>query len=232
MTNPNDCYAIVPAAGSGSRFGSPVPKQFASLGGQTILQRSLAALSADSRIVRVVIASAAANSSLVIAAAEQSPFAGRVDVVEGGLTRQQSVLNALRFLRSVQPSLVAVHDAARPLLSAALLSRVLDEAYAHGAALPVLPVADTLHRLSDGSITETLKREALVFAQTPQCFRFDWLIDSLERAVTEGVDGTDEAAVVSRYGHDVRAVEGDSMNFKITLPEDIDRAERFLEARR
>jgi 2-C-methyl-D-erythritol 4-phosphate cytidylyltransferase len=125
--------------------------------------------------------------------------------------------------------LIAVHDAARPLFSAELFQAVVEAARATGAALPVVPVADTIHVMNeDATIASTLDRSMLGAAQTPQCFRTELLREILDRAVREGIDGTDEAGLAARFGHRVRAVPGDPRNLKITLPEDLELAESYL----
>ena len=121
-------------------------------------------------------------------------------------------------------AIVAVHDAVRPFFSYEVFHAVIDAAREHGAAFPAIPIADTIHIVDDDRVVSTPDRRTLVAAQTPQCFRIEVLRDILMRG--EG-DATDEAGLAAKYGHVVKAVPGDSLNFKITRPEDLVMAERI-----
>jgi 2-C-methyl-D-erythritol 4-phosphate cytidylyltransferase len=209
---------IIPAAGSGSRFGGDIPKQFRMLGGKPILQRVVERFLAHERVGRVVVAVA----EMLVDDAKQTD---RVRFVAGGATRQQSVSNALAAIHD--EDLVAVHDAVRPFFAYGTFGALLDAAAEHGAAFPGVPVTDTIHLVRDERVVETPERQLLMAAQTPQCFRTAVLRDVLARAA--GDDATDEAGLAARFGYDVRLVPGDAMNFKITRPEDLATAERMLE---
>ena len=209
---------IIPAAGSGSRFGGDIPKQFRLLGGKPILQRVVERFLAHERVERIVVAVA----EMLVDEAKQTE---RVRFVAGGATRQQSVSNALRFVEG--EDLVAVHDAVRPFFAHSTFGALLDAATAHGAAFPGVPVTETIHFVQDERIVQTPERQLLFAAQTPQCFRTAILRDVLARAA--GDDATDEAGLAARLGYDVRLVPGDAINFKITRPEDLAMAERMLE---
>jgi 2-C-methyl-D-erythritol 4-phosphate cytidylyltransferase len=209
---------IIPAAGSGSRFGGDIPKQFRLLGGKPILQRVVERFLAHERVGRIIVAVA----EMLVDEAKQTE---RVRFVAGGATRQQSVSNALQFVGD--EDLVAVHDAVRPFFGYGTFGALLDAAAAHGAAFPGVPVTDTIHLVQDERIVQTPERQLLFAAQTPQCFRTAILRDVLARAA--GDDATDEAGLAARLGYDVRLVPGDAMNFKITRPEDLAMAERMLE---
>jgi len=154
----------------------------------------------------------------------------RVTFVAGGETRQQSVMRGVEAAGD-DVELIAIHDAARPLFSATTFHAVISAARDAGAALPVIPLTDTIHVMNrDATIAETLDRSMLGAAQTPQCFRPDILRDVLERAQSEGVlAATDEAGLAARYGYVVKAVPGDPRNLKITVPEDLAIAESYLE---
>ena len=214
---------IIPAAGSGSRFGGPIPKQFLTLGGKPILQHVVERFLFEDRVAKVVVA----VSEQLVAAVSQAPM-DRVQFVSGGETRQQSVMNALRAAGD-EFDIVAVHDAVRPFFSLATFRAAIDAAAETGAALPALPVPDTIHTVSDDALDLTLDRSALVAAQTPQCFRLQLLRDVLERAERDGESGTDDAGLAARFGHRVRIVPGDTLNFKITRSEDYALAEAVYE---
>jgi 2-C-methyl-D-erythritol 4-phosphate cytidylyltransferase len=209
---------IIPAAGSGSRFGGDIPKQFRLLGGKPILQRVVERFLAHERVGRIIVAVA----EMLVDEAKQTE---RVRFVAGGATRQQSVSNALAAV--TDEDLVAVHDAVRPFFTYGTFGALLDAAAEHGAAFPGVPVTDTIHLVRDERIVETPERQVLFAAQTPQCFRTAVLRDVLARAA--GDDATDEAGLAARFGYDVQLVPGDAMNFKITRPEDLATAERMLE---
>ena len=150
-------------------------------------------------------------------------------LVEGGATRQDSVTNAVRAAKS---DWVLVHDAARPCVSRALIQSVLQAATATGAAIAALPVSDTVKRAApDGSISETLNRDEIWLAQTPQVFRREPFLAALENAQRDGWQGTDCASIMERAGHKVVLVKGESENLKVTYAPDLERAAAILKAR-
>lgn len=214
---------IIPAAGSGSRFGGPIPKQFQQLGGKPIVQRVVERFLLSGFVDRIVVAVAEP-----LLAAVQQQTEDRVQFVAGGETRQQSVGNALAAAAG-DFDIAAVHDSVRPFFRIATFRTLLEEAREHGASLPALPLTDTMHATRDGRLTATVDRSNLVAAQTPQCFRMDILRDILARAGKESFDATDEAGLAARYGYDVRVVPGDPFNLKITRPEDLALAEAHFE---
>jgi 2-C-methyl-D-erythritol 4-phosphate cytidylyltransferase len=204
---------IIPAAGSGARFGGEVPKQYLMLGGRTILDHTIDRFLACDFVDELIVA---------VAPDRMQRDRERVRFVAGGSTRQESVSNALTSADGFE--LVAVHDAVRPFFRVATVRALLDAAREYGASVPVLPVTDTIHATRDGAIVTTLDRSTLVAAQTPQCFRFAILRDVVARAERNGDAGTDEAGLAARYGFVVKVVAGDPMNFKITRAEDLERA--------
>ncbi len=150
----------------------------------------------------------------------------RISLVEGGATRQDSVLNAVRVARG---EWVLVHDAARPCLSRALIEAVITAATSGGAAIAALPVSDTVKRAApDGSIIETLNRDEIWLAQTPQVFRRAPFLAALQSAHSEGWQGTDCASIMERAGHQVMLVKGEAENFKVTYADDLARAAALL----
>jgi 2-C-methyl-D-erythritol 4-phosphate cytidylyltransferase len=211
---------IIPAAGTGSRFGGELPKQFHLLAEKPMIQHVIERFLLDENVSRVIVPVA----EILLAGVTNSE---RVVWVAGGETRQQSVIRGLAETRDAD--LIAVHDAARPLFSEATFHAVVAAAREIGASLPVIPVADTIHLMSnDATIVETLDRSMLAAAQTPQCFRADVLRDVLVRAQLEGIEGTDEAGLAARFGYTVKAVPGDPRNLKVTVPEDLVIAESYL----
>jgi len=212
---------IIPAAGSGSRLGGEIPKQFRALHGTPILLRVIERFFNDERVESIVVAVAEPLLDNV----KQTE---RVRFVAGGATRQESVIRALAAAEG-DFELVAVHDAVRPFFKTAMFHALLDAAAEHGAAFPGVDVTDTIHIARSGKLLSTPERGLLVAAQTPQCFRIGILHDVLEKAQRDGVDGTDEAGLAARYGYDVRVLPGDASNFKITRPEDLEYAEAHFE---
>ena len=224
--------ALVLGAGSGVRLratlDAAVPKALVTLAGRSLLARSIAALAAVREIewvLPVLPADALAAWPTIRA---ELPDASRVLApVAGGAERQDSARAGLAALPP-EATHVAVHDAARPLVRAADVARVVAAALAHGAALLAEPVRDTIHRVEAGRILATPPRSECWAAQTPQVFRVDWLREAYAKAAAEGVLGTDDAALVARLGNPVRVVPGDPDNFKITTAADLARAAALL----
>lgn len=215
--------AILVAAGRGERMGAGRPKAFLDLAGETLLLRSARAFEAAPSVERIVavVPLAEVDGAATMLASLRKP----VDVVAGGERRQDSVLEGLKQAPDGFDGIVLVHDAARPLVDADLVEAVCRAAEETGAALPLLPVVDTVKRVEDGRVTGTLDREALGGAQTPQGFRFALLVRAYEAAFRERLTLTDEAMAVERLGEPVAAVPGSARNRKITTPEDLAWAE-------
>lgn len=212
---------IIPAAGTGTRFGGQLPKQFHPLAGKPLIQHVIERFLLDENVSRVIVPVA----EILLTSVKNSD---RVVWVSGGATRQQSVIRGLAETRDAE--LIAVHDAARPLFSEDLFHLVVAAAREYGAALPVVPVTDTIHAMTDDAmVKETLDRSMLAAAQTPQVFRADILRDILVRAQLEKLEATDEAGLAARFGYTVKAVAGDPRNLKITVPEDLAIAESYLQ---
>ena len=210
---------IIPAAGMGSRFGGSIPKQFQLLAGKPIIQRVIERFLLDDSVSRVIVP----LSESLLGGVSNSE---RVTFVAGGDTRQQSVMKGFDCVDDAD--VVAVHDAVRPLFTIEMFEAVVLAARQHGAALPVVPVTDTIHAVGDGCIAQTLDRTSLRAAQTPQCFRTAVLRDVMTRALREQIEGTDEAGLAARFGYRVQCVAGDPRNIKITTPEDLIVAESYL----
>ena len=218
--------AILVAAGRGERMGAGRPKAFLELAGQALVLRSARVFDAAPSVTGIV----AVVPEAEVAAARDllAPVRKLRSVVPGGERRQDSVLAGLEQAPDGFDGVVLVHDAARPLVDVALVEAVAREAAATGAALPLLPVVDTVKRVRDGLVVETLDREELGAAQTPQGFRFPLLVEAYEAAFRDGLTVTDEAMAVERLGAPVRAVPGSPLNRKITTPEDLAWAEGVL----
>jgi 2-C-methyl-D-erythritol 4-phosphate cytidylyltransferase len=218
--------AILVAAGRGERMGAKQPKAFLDLGGQPLLLRAALAFD-DAPSVQLVVA-VVPEDELEAARSFLGKLQTSIVVVPGGRRRQDSVLEGLKQVPGGFGGVVLVHDAARPLVDVRLIEDVVRAAEDEGAALPVLPVVDTIKRLREGRVTETLDREGLGAAQTPQGFRFDLLVSAYEAAFRDQVTVTDEAMAVERLGAPVRVVRGSPRNRKITTPEDLAWAEALV----
>ena len=228
-------FAILPAAGLGTRMAGPQPKQFLSLDGVPILIHSLRAFAAVSRVTAICVAVRKPEMERVAAQVADYGFSNQVTVVEGGDNRQESVAHALSALAADPDDIVLVHDAVRPLIDAATIDRTIDAVIQHGAAIVGMPAVDTIkqvERTAHGAlITSTIPREFIVLAQTPQGFRFGLLESAFAEATADGFVGTDEASVVERAGHPVAVVHGNQVNLKITQPGDLELAEFYLRQR-
>ena len=228
-------FAILPAAGLGTRMAGPQPKQFLSLAGIPILIHSLRAFAAVERVSALYVAVRKAEMDRVEADVAEYGFGGRVHVVEGGDTRQESVVNALAAVPAAAEDIVLVHDAVRPLIDTVTIDRTIDAVAQYGAAIVGFPAVDTIkqvERTAHGAlITATIPREFIVHAQTPQGFRFGLLQKAMTEAMEDGFTGTDESSVVERAGYAVAVVHGSQVNLKITQPGDLELAEFYLHQR-
>jgi 2-C-methyl-D-erythritol 4-phosphate cytidylyltransferase / 2-C-methyl-D-erythritol 2,4-cyclodiphosphate synthase len=222
--------AIIAAGGAGRRLGSETPKQLLDLGGTSILGRSVAAFDrhpAVSQLILVVPPPLAADPSRLQISPTQHPLV----VVAGGTRRQDSVANAFdRVERAAD--VVLVHDAARPFVSASVISRTIDAAARYGAAIAGIEARDTVKRVerhaSGAVVLETIPRETIFLAQTPQGFRRDVLAAAVALG-RRGIEATDEAALAERAGYQVHVVEGEPSNVKITTQEDLASARRHVD---
>jgi 2-C-methyl-D-erythritol 4-phosphate cytidylyltransferase len=228
-------FAILPAAGLGTRMAGPQPKQFLSLDGIPILIHSLRAFAAVQRVTAIFVAVRKTETERVQAQIAEYGFSDRVHVVEGGDTRQESVVHALDAVHADADDVILVHDAVRPLIDTATIDRTIDAVVEHGAAIVGLPATDTIkqvERTAHGAIvTATIPREFIVQAQTPQGFRFGILQKAMADATADGFVGTDVASVFERAGFPVAVVHGSAVNLKITQPGDLELAEFYLHQR-
>lgn len=218
-------FAVIPAAGSGSRFGAPLPKQYLTINGLPLIRHTIDALLADARIARVVVVLSPEDSDWHDACVP-AKAGDRVSVIRvGGATRAESVLNGINWLKQ-QPQVgsndwILVHDAARPCLALpqidALIASLTEDPV---GGLLAIPVADTVKRADvEDRVAATVDRRQLWQAQTPQMFRLDLLQKALS-AVDLAV-ATDEAAAVEALGYAPKLVPGSLSNLKVTYPSDL-----------
>ncbi|MBN2408782.1 MAG: 2-C-methyl-D-erythritol 4-phosphate cytidylyltransferase [Candidatus Aminicenantes bacterium] len=215
--------AIIVAAGEGRRFGSA--KQFALLRDRPVLEHSLAQFETHPAVddIILVLTEEAGGREY------RKRFGKIVAVAGGGARRQDSVGRGFERLDCGPGDIVLVHDGVRPLIGHEVIDRVIAKARECGAAVPVIPVEDTIKETAEGTVVRTLERRNLSRVQTPQGFTREVLERGLRKAREDGYYGTDEAALVERTGHPVAVVAGDVRNVKVTSPADLKIAEAFLE---
>jgi 2-C-methyl-D-erythritol 4-phosphate cytidylyltransferase len=234
-------FAIIPAAGLGTRMASPSTKkgppskQFKELGGVPILVHTLRKFAGNAAVHEIVIALRKNEIDGFREQLEkQFPKIERkhVRMVEGGDHRQNSVANALAAIAAEADDIVLVHDAVRPFVTGEIIIGVIEAAQKKGAAIAGWPAVDTVKqvdRTSEGAlITATIPRERVVMAQTPQGFRYSILKKAFDEAAADGFVGTDEASLIERSGQPVAVVMGSPRNIKITTPADMELAEFYL----
>ena len=213
-------------------MGSLRPKQFLPLGNMPLLAKTLAVFQSFPLIDEIVLITPpgdedACRKEIV----ERYGLSKVTRIVPGGASRQESVASGLRAVAS-DVSLVLIHDAARPFVTADLIRRVLESAASSGAAIAAIPVVDTLKRRSSASAGAlTMERDGVWAAQTPQAFHRSLLVQAFEQAAADGFTGTDDASLVERLGHPVTLVDGHPANIKITTAEDLEFAEDLAAAR-
>ena len=229
--------AIIPAAGLGTRMAPPgkkgqPSKQFFEINGAPILVHTLRVFARNQQISRIVVALRKSEMERVRSQLEKEKLAAKVEMVEGGEHRQNSVANALAHLKAAKDDIVLVHDAVRPFVDDAIIANVVREVEKHGAAIAGLPASDTIkqvERAAEGAlITSTIPRERVVQAQTPQGFRYELIKRAFDSALADGYVGTDEASLVERMGEEVWVVMGSARNIKITTPADMELAEFLI----
>lgn len=224
------CFALIPAAGSGSRLGGPHPKQYQEIAGRPMLWHAASALARHPRILRVYVVLAPTDA--YFERHDWSAYAGRLAPLRvGGSTRAESVLNGLLAMGASADDWVLVHDAARPCLSPsrldALFAAVENDAV---GGLLAMPMSDTVKQGDEGGrVAVTLPRQSLWAAQTPQMFRHGLLTRALLQVGTDGP--TDEASAVEALGLKPRLVVSDSSNLKVTYAPDLELAACLLRAR-
>jgi 2-C-methyl-D-erythritol 4-phosphate cytidylyltransferase/2-C-methyl-D-erythritol 2,4-cyclodiphosphate synthase len=219
-------YALVVAAGRGTRLGAARPKQYLPLAGRPLLRHTLEALRAHPRIAGIATVIHPDDRALYDEAAAGLDL---LPAVAGGAERQDSVRNGLEALARHRPARVLIHDGARPFVDRATIDRVVAALDGAPGAIAALPVRDTVKRESDGHVAETIERTGLWRASTPQGFHFPAIL-AAHRAAAGGAL-TDDAAIAERAGMEVALVEGSEENFKVTTAADLERAERVLAAR-
>ena len=221
MTN----AALIVAAGRGQRMERDLPKQYLTLGDGVVLSQTIRAMLASPLVglVRVVIHPD--DRSLYNAAVAGLSDMRLLEPVTGGTSRSDSVRLGLHSLSEYSPDTVLIHDAARPFCSVDLIARVLSELANADGAFAALPIVDAVWKTTNGCASGTVDRTDLWRAQTPQGFRFAAILGAHDAATT---DAADDVEIAHLAGLTIKTVQGDERNFKITLPQDLDRAARLI----
>ena len=219
------CGAVIVAAGNASRMGG-IDKVMAELNGEPMIVRTVRTFQDCDAISEIVIVT---RPDLILPITGLTRKMSKVKaVVAGGSSRQESVNLGLNVL-SGKVKLVAIQDGARPLITWEVIDRVVRAAHTHGAAIPCIPVKDTIKVCNGGIVADTPDRGTLFAAQTPQVFDFDLLRGALKKAQMDEYAVTDDASAVEYMGMKVKIVEGDERNIKVTTPMDLKIAEMLLE---
>jgi len=214
---------LIVAAGRGHRLGGDLPKQYITLAGKSVLHRTIEAFSQVPYVNLIQTVIHRDDHDLYQQAAGDLAI---LPPVNGGDSRQQSVMKGLQSLGVHEPDLVLIHDAARPFITPKQIENIILECVAHGAIIPTLPMTDTIKQVSDNNIEKTIERNSLARAQTPQAFRFK-LIFMAHRKM-EGQEMTDDSAIAEACGIQVKTIPGDEGNFKITTQADLIKAEHMI----
>jgi 2-C-methyl-D-erythritol 4-phosphate cytidylyltransferase len=219
---------VIPAAGQGTRYGGRTPKQFVSLKGKSVLQRTIEAFESISMIGQIIVVTSGRDRVKVQRIVTKARLRKVTCIVVGGTERQHSVMNGLLAFPRV-PEVVLVHDGVRPMVSRNLILAVAREAARHRAAIAAVPVTDTIKiEGPKGFVARTLDRSKLWAAQTPQGFKYETLLRAHEQARKRGIIATDDASLVEMLGVRVRLVKGSPRNIKLTSKADHRRIEMWL----
>src|SRR5215470_14361756 len=225
--------AILPAAALGTRMGAETPKQFLELDGVPIAVLAVRRIASCPQVSQIIVATRQDGIAKLEQRIRQENIKQPLRVVKGGDSRQESVAEALKLVPD-DAELVLVHDAVRPFVAVEHITRVIEEARRCKAAIVGIPAMDTVKEVKRASlpedvalITNTVPRERIVLAQTPQVFDTRLLKEAFARAAADGLNASDEAGLVERLGHDVHVVHGSERNIKITKPADMELA-RFI----
>lgn len=235
----DNVVAIIPAAGSGKRMQQGINKQFLEVGEQTVLERTLRAFQTAKHVTRIVVVTKKTEINMVRKIVDKCDFDKVKAVVEGGAERQDSIFEGLRQTVE-EDKWVLVHDGARPFITSEMIDGMIEDLIQRNekvsdenkeSLIMAVPSKDTIKRVSEGCVAETLKRAELWNVQTPQAFERNLLISAYAAAKLEGFNGTDDASLVEWQGRKVFVYEGSYENIKITTPDDLYLGEAILKKR-
>lgn len=219
-------YAVIPAGGKGKRGGTETPKQYLKFHGKELIAYTLEVFQKNKLVDEIIISAEPSYFSLLEEIKKKFNLTKISKFVEGGEERQDSVYNALKSTNANDDDLIAVHDAARPLLPDYILTRAINTAKEKGNALVCLKARDTLLK-GDKIVKEYVDRTEMYYVQTPQIFKNIDLMKAMKKAYEKNFIGTDESMLVKQLGIDINIVEGSMLNFKVTTMTDIEIYERL-----
>ncbi|MEW6455756.1 MAG: 2-C-methyl-D-erythritol 4-phosphate cytidylyltransferase [Acidobacteriota bacterium] len=216
---------IIVAAGEGKRFGMEIPKQFTFLKGKPIIEWSVEAFEKNSRVKEIVVVLNSLNWGEPL----KEKFKKVKKIVLGGKRRADSVFNGLREIRAKNDDIILIHDGVRPIIDDKIINNVIKKTEKYGAVVPAIPVKDTVKQGKGNYVIRTLDRKKVFRIQTPQGFKFRWLIDAFNARLKRIKRITDDSYLLERIGKKVYMIQGSEENIKITEPIDLKFAEVIIE---
>ena len=219
-------FAIIPAGGKGKRSGTDTPKQYLKFHGKELITYTLEVFQKNKFIDEIIISAEQSYFTLLNKIAKDYNLTKISQLVEGGEERQDSVYNALKAIKADDDDLISVHDAARPLLPDAILTKAFHTAKEKGNSLVCLKARDTLLK-GDKIVKEYVDRSEIYYVQTPQIFKYGDLMKAMKKAYEKNFIGTDESMLIKEIGIDINIVEGSMLNFKVTTVTDIEMFEKL-----
>lgn len=219
-------YIIIVAGGKGLRMGGDIPKQFLPVGGIPVLMRTMMRFHEYSPELQIILVLPKTQQEYWNSLCRQHQFNIPYMLADGGKTRFHSVQNGLALVPDDTDGVVGVHDGVRPFVSVETIARCYDEARQSGAVVPVIPVVETVRHLDADGVSHTVPRDEYRLVQTPQCFSIQLLKAANKQPYNDGF--TDDASVVESFGHEIRLVEGNRENIKLTTPGDMKMAEMLI----
>jgi 2-C-methyl-D-erythritol 4-phosphate cytidylyltransferase len=219
---------IIPAAGSGSRMGAGYNKLFLKIISAPIIELTLKVFGEDHRCNEIILPIKESEKQFFEALNLPSIIQNKITYVKGGAERQESVYNGLVSIKDTE-SFILVHDGARPFVTNAVIERILEKMNEHEAVICAVPMKDTIKKVINQEVVETIDRSTLWGVQTPQAFTYKCLVEAHQKAIENGYLGTDDASLVEWNGSKVFVVNGDYNNIKVTTKEDLFFAETIYE---
>ncbi|HOP50284.1 MAG TPA: 2-C-methyl-D-erythritol 4-phosphate cytidylyltransferase [Ignavibacteriales bacterium] len=223
---------IIPAAGSGTRCNSDIPKQFIKINDREILSYTLEAFDKHDGIDNIIVVTSKEYFELIQNIAKNNKISKLIEVVEGGKERQDSVYNALEYvLNNLEPNsddIILVHDAARPLISSKIISNIIENVLKFDASVTAIKAKDTILEVLNNNVAGFVNREKIYYAQTPQAFKFNVLYQCFKKSYEQNLYFTDESTMLKYFGYKVFITNGDISNFKVTTPDDLELLKKIL----
>lgn len=220
-------FSVIPAGGKGKRSGTDIPKQYLKFEGKELIAYTLEVFQKNNLVDEIIISAEPDYFSLLEEIKKKFKLTKISQIVEGGEARQDSVYNALKAINANDDDLIAVHDAARPLLPDDILTKAINTAKEKGNALVCLKARDTLLK-GDKVVKEYVDRSEMYYVQTPQVFKYGDLMKAMKKAYEKNFIGTDESMLIKQLGIDINIVEGSMLNFKVTTATDIEMFEKLV----